>query len=94
MSGRSESALVFMQFVTDNKIRDKRSRIATVLVKLGHLQKAGEIQASIEDKADLDYYTLGRINEKHGKYKASKTETLDLCQRKPFLAMRQGGILF
>ena len=27
-------------------------------------------------------------------YKASKTETLDLCQRKPFSAMRQGGILF
>ena len=27
-------------------------------------------------------------------YKASKTETLDLCQRKPFLAMRQKGILF
>ena len=26
--------------------------------------------------------------------KASKTETLDLCQRKPCLAMRQGGILF
>ena len=26
--------------------------------------------------------------------KASKTETLALCQRKPFLAMRQGGILF
>ena len=26
--------------------------------------------------------------------KASKTETLDLCQGKPFLAMRQGGILF
>ena len=26
--------------------------------------------------------------------KASKTETLDLCQRTPFLAMRQGGILF
>ena len=24
--------------------------------------------------------------------KASKTETLDLCHRKPFLAMRQGGI--
>ena len=27
-------------------------------------------------------------------YKASKTETLDLRQRKSFLAMRQGGILF
>ena len=26
--------------------------------------------------------------------KASKTETLDLCQRQPCLAMRQGGILF
>ena len=26
--------------------------------------------------------------------KASKTETLDLCQWKPCLAMRQGGILF
>ena len=27
-------------------------------------------------------------------HKASKTETLDLCQRKSFLGMRQGGILF
>ena len=27
-------------------------------------------------------------------YKANKTETLDLCQRKRSLAMRQGGILF
>ena len=33
------------------------------------------------------------IYSRHPQPKASKTDTLDLCQSKPFLAMRQGGIL-
>ena len=38
---------------------------------------------------------LGPLESVHSQWnKANKTETLDLCQRKRSLAMRQGGILF
>ena len=38
--------------------------------------------------------TIYQKPDKSPEDKASKTETLDLCQRQPCLTMRQGGTLF
>ena len=80
MSGMYESALVLLQYLTDNKISDGRSRIAYMFSKLGHLQKAGEILSSIEDKVDADYYTLGGINKTQGKYNDAEKDYVQALQ--------------